>query len=799
MAVADTPDEGNAANRTMDAPAGSAGDGMAAGSGSSGAAASSTLALVDGLFLAVIASPASSSPAGATGRRVVPAIPLQHARSFLSGKVVNVATGGAAGGFGSIGEVSANDAASCIASAPNRNNTTATEHLEQLLVDLPLHRHSHIKFPTREGLVRAHVDCEDGILVEHEARTRPASKSSHAANETGSRDSILISLKRPRAVTAASGTMACEDFHSDLLRVKNAAGSLTADFLGVGGLDQVLLLPPSSLASAYTYSNDGDDTSMNQDEDRGAARQALAGLVAGCALTDGTSVILPHSLDPEDDPTCKKILRTSSDGTRALRLPSIHGEHWKEVAKVMGKGSSTDTSMHVESPHSSKRRAETIDESSSSSHETDGGLSQSQQQPWRAKLTKALHSRLEAEERASKRRRLDQEVRRELVRRSRRALEGLNASNGDGSTGSTSTMASGVCKPAMIRLRYGTTPLLSHGESNRGSSVGISLNVCVDVAFTGSGSATSAGLDGLHLSFSPASSQDSPSAMIKSLSGTVPRLEPGDCVSIMASVDITGLNGIVGIRKSKRNNDEDGGFELAVSALWSNRSATGNGVGDKKGCILGTLKLSYEAMILPSSTHGSQTRRLTHEVDWSSKRNGNATSTSKTMRPTAVFEYRDPRVITIDVTKSNDSADVAGENLRDMVESLNFLVMAGSGGRNCVELCYSSSPSSFVVEHPRIIVLAQCPEERVGLVRLVLKNLPDSAKIVGTASGGEIDRDAEQKKIMNAFLLCIRQEAKLIDAHRRSAPENMGLATLGDLAATQIKTDEVASRIIRKG
>ena len=222
---------------------------------------------------------------------------------------------------------------------------------------------------------------------------------------------------------------------------------------------------------------------------------------------------------------------------------------------------------------------------------------------------------------------------------------------------------------------------------------------------------------------------------------------------------------------------------------------------------MGTLKLSYEAMLLPSSTQGSYTGSFTHVVDWLSQRKGGADSTFKILWPTAVFEYRDPRVITIDVTKSNNFVDVARGSLRDMVESLNSSIMAGSGGRNRLELCYSSSPSmsaddnhqKLVSEHPRIVVLAQSPEERIGLIRLLLNNLPESAKIVGTTVGGEIDCDDEQKKIMNALLLCIKNEAKLINSHRHSATENIGLTMVGDLADSQVQTDEVASRIMRRG
>ena len=787
----------------MDAPAGSGG-----GAG---------LALVDGLYLAVLSAASSASaPFQRRGRVVVPAIPLRHVRSFLSGRVVNVATGDdAVIGSGSGGEEDSSggttDTSSCIASAPKHNAATATDDLDRLMVDLPVHRHSHVRHPTREGLVRAYVDCRDGMVVQHEQ-----AKRSNSSNSSNSSSSVAISLKRPRTshttTTLAGGE---EDSNAPLLRVRDAVGSLTADYIGVGGLDQILLIPSSSLASAVD-DNNGDDDAVDHDATKGgaAARQALAGLVAGCALTDGTSIVLPRSFDRGDDDDAArqhKMLRTSSDGTRTLRLPSMvddPGTHWLEMASVASKESSTYT--NTEAPSLTKQTTDkAMDEPDSSLEAGD----KQPQQPWRAKLTRALQSRLEAEERATKRRRVDQEVRRELVRRSRRVLEGLNAPGNHSECG----------KPAMIRMRYGTMPLLNHGGSGLGgSSLGISLNVCVDVVCIGGGGGdgdgtrskkAADGLGGLHLSFSPAACQDlSSSVTVKSLSGTVPILEPGGCVSIRASVVITSLSWVGGTNKkkvkSKNKNDpyEDDGFELSLNALWSDASATaGKGIGGKRGSVLGSLKLPREAMLLPSSLQGSHTSTvLTHEVDWSLQRHGSGSnSATKTLRPSAVFEYRDPRVITIDITECNGSGDGAVGRLRDLVDSLNSSIMAVSGGRNRLELCYfpsrpgagGGSAMSTVSQHPRIIVLAQSSEERIGLVRLVLKNLPDTAKIVGTTTGGEIDQVDEQKKIMKALLLSIKEEARLINAHRRSSPENMSLAMMGDLAAAQVNTDEVASRV----
>lgn len=314
----------------------------------------------------------------------------------------------------------------------------------------------------------------------------------------------------------------------------------------------------------------------------------------------------------------------------------------------------------------------------------------------------------------------------------------------------------------------------------------------------GNGSDKASGIEGLHLSFSPASSSSSwevwdvSSLKVHSVSGTVPFLQPDECVSIMASVDITGLRWSGGGGSSK---ESDGRLQLAINALWKDGRAIAAQTDRKKqGCVLGLLQLQYESLLLSSPQ--DTLAGFTHQIDFNNFNGLDSLHQTKSggPMPKAIFEYRNPRVITVDVSQCLGGAD--GGGLRDMVGSLNAALI-GSGGRNRIELCCLSSDGGHHHQHPRIIILSQTPEERLGMVKLVTKNLPDSARVVGTTSGGEVDQDAEEKKAMIALLHCMAQEVKLLDSHRCMASEDMRLSTVAGLAAAQAKTDEVASRIRR--
>ena len=410
-----------------------------------------------------------------------------------------------------------------------------------------------------------------------------------------------------------------------------------------------------------------------------------------------------------------------------------------------------------------------------------------QEQPWRAKLASALVDRLGSEARASKRRREDVEARRELARRSRRALE---SSGGRGTPGPTAEM---------VRIKYGTSPLYRSGSgtgSGSGSGDGalaVGLMACIDVICVGSrqSDAEEEGLEGLHLSFSPARSTLSSgwcidSISVRSASGTAPLLRLGECVSIMASVDVEGLRwaGKGGIATS-------GDFELSVNCHWKNSRET------KNGSVLGLLRLPQETVILPSfSSSGGHPWGITHEIDFSKGRNKIG---SPGPAPSAILEYREPRVLLLDVSRCVGGAD--GECLRPLVDAANK-ALSRSGGRNRIELCYTEVEASregqvqeLKKHHPRLVVLAHSPEERLELVRLLVKNLPEAARIAGTTVGGQIDPEQVQASAVRALLLSMAEEIKLMDRHRRLQAEGLRLDTVGDLAVAQAHTDEAASKI----
>ena len=720
-----------------------------------------SVAIVDEAFLCLL--PPASKLASASASALVSAVHLRDVPRFLSGRHAALTPEGVGdegalfhggGGGGGGGE----EGGTC----PTDVGALVTE----VLVPLPpppaaasssSSASALVRRPVREGTGRAHVDCGDGVAVVHcrpsAAATAAATSSAPGGGEDGG----------GRHTTLRGGTGPV-----DLLHVgAGGAGTLVADFCGVGGLDQVLFLPPLSgrarpAATAATAADGGDcrDPSF------------LAGVLAGSALSDGTSVVLPRSRRG----ACLALGR-SPRGTPTLVLPPTDPvAHWDATSSGTGAAAAAAPSPPPPVPQESQKDPR-------SDPRSDPG----QEQPWRAKLASALVDRLGSEARASKRRREDVEARRELARRSRRALE---SSGGRGTPGPTAEM---------VRIKYGTSPLYRSGSgtgSGTGSGDGalaVGLMACIDVICVGSrqSDAEEEGLEGLHLSFSPARSTSSSgwcidSISVRSASGTAPLLRLGECVSIMASVDVEGLRwaGKGGIATS-------GDFELSVNCHWKNSRET------KNGSVLGLLRLPQETVILPSfSSSGGHPWGITHEIDFSKGRNKIG---SQGPAPSAILEYREPRVLLLDVSRCVGGAD--GECLRPLVDAANK-ALSRSGGRNRIELCYTEVEASregqvqeLKKHHPRLVVLAHSPEERLELVRLLVKNLPEAARIAGTTVGGQIDPEQVQASAVRALLLSMAEEIKLMDRHRRLQAEGLRLDTVGDLAVAQAHTDEAASKI----
>ena len=727
-----------------------------------------SVAIVDEAFLCLL--PPASKLASASASALVSAVHLRDVPRFLSGRLAALTPEGV-GDEGALfhgGE----EGGTC----PTDVGALVTE----VLVPLPpppaaassssssSSASALVRWPVREGTGRAHVDCGEGVAVVHCRPSAAATSSAPGGGEDGG----------GRHTTLRGGTGPV-----DLLHVgAGGAGTLVADFCGVGGLDQVLFLPPLSGRARPAATATAATATAATAADGGDCRDPsfLAGVLAGSALSDGTSVVLPRSRRG----ACLALGR-SPRGTPTLVLPPTDPvAHWDATSSGTGAAAAAAPSPLPPVPQESQKDPRPdLRSDPRSDPRPDPRPDPGQEQPWRAKLASALVDRLGSEARASKRRREDVEARRELARRSRRALE---SSGGRGTPGPTAEM---------VRIKYGTSPLY-RGGSGTGSGDGalaVGLMACIDVICVGSrqSDAEEEGLEGLHLSFSSARSTLSSgwcidSISVRSASGTAPLLRLGECVSIMASVDVEGLRwaGKGGIATS-------GDFELSVNCHWKNSRET------KNGSVLGLLRLPQETVILPSfSSSGGHPWGITHEIDFSKGRNKIG---SPGPAPSAILEYREPRVLLLDVSRCVGGAD--GECLRPLVDAANK-ALSRSGGRNRIELCYTEVEASregqvqeLKKHHPRLVVLAHSPEERLELVRLLVKNLPEAARIAGTTVGGQIDPEQVQASAVRALLLSMAEEIKLMDRHRRLQAEGLRLDTVGDLAVAQAHTDEAASKI----
>ena len=195
--------------------------------------------------------------------------------------------------------------------------------------------------------------------------------------------------------------------------------------------------------------------------------------------------------------------------------------------------------------------------------------------------------------------------------------------------------------------------------------------------------------------------------------------------------------------------------------------------------MLCVLRLPIETLLLAPSISSYPPRSghwIQHEIDFASDSDG---VHHVHPVPSAIFEYRQPRTLTIDTSGEMNSAHDA-RMWKDLVSNLN----ASFGGTSFVDLyCKKGDPKL------KLVIFGSNPEERLALVRLVLRSLPETSKLV--------DEDPDEMRNVKALLLSLQKEAEALRRHRALPAEEIRPELLAEMAALQCETDGVASTIKR--
>jgi len=297
----------------------------------------------------------------------------------------------------------------------------------------------------------------------------------------------------------------------------------------------------------------------------------------------------------------------------------------------------------------------------------------------------------------------------------------------------------------------------------------------------------------VHISCSPIAHQhrdsDSENVTIRTQSGVVPLLRHNECVKVMCTVIIEGWK-----RNISANMVTDDALALAINAAWKTHDEDDEN-NERNGVILGILRLPLESFLLSLSS-------ASHIIDFSKKNPKNVSrwcrepnlafipnernlqnqncSLSQEI-PKAIFECRAPRDIFIDVSRtiSNDG----DYQFQEMIKCLN----GTTGGNGCVNLGSNGDDSTRM----KLVVWSTSPEERVGLIELVLKYLPEHCCVISE----NVDDDGTQLSLLRLLILCIQNEVKALKRHRTLSPEYFRTFLLNEIAHLQSVTDDTASRI----
>lgn len=288
--------------------------------------------------------------------------------------------------------------------------------------------------------------------------------------------------------------------------------------------------------------------------------------------------------------------------------------------------------------------------------------------------------------------------------------------------------------PEVVRLRYGVRQRTSSIE-NACDGISVVMDLEVDVMLRPSttanieASCTEQGDEGatignslhdFHLSCSLAKVASSsaaattPPKTIHTVSGVVPTFQHGDCITILASVHLADMR--LNIMQELGTSRLSSMLDMCIQGLWT--TDDGN-VSESKvasarhGAVLCILRLPVDTLFLapptlsppPQANHWIQ-----YEIDFGSSRSSqnHPGGHPSAPQPSAVFEYRSPRTLSIDTSTVQDVTI-----WKDLVSSMNARI----GGNSFIDLYWKKGDPRL-----NLVIFGSNMEERAGELNAALQS-----------------------------------------------------------------------------
>lgn len=508
---------------------------------------------------------------------------------------------------------------------------------------------------------------------------------------------------------------------------------VTADFCGMEDMEQILFLPPFML-------EDDKETSTSSGMD--LLRRFFRDIIFRSILTDG-SYLLFHRTN-----SGSVFISMSCDDKHAA------GKGIPYIRLSTADGLKTD----IYSITSGEEKVE-----------DDMGYN-----IWKRKLEMGIQKKIEQEYMTQIRTAKSRQVKKQIIQQSRVTLQRASLKHDQ------SLLKEVVDNTdlQLVRIRYGKH---SSNEVAIDSTLGFSLHIEVDIAFGTKRKRQredrNIGIDckcekinNVQLSASPVSNDES-KVTVYTQSAVVPSLLSGDCVTIMAAVQLSKIR--------LHDSHQDDRIKLAINVLWSisdQRVSFKDGRVRKSkmvGKVVGSVQVPLESVLL----HETQKKTISRLVEFNE-------NVRPRFVPSALFDYRQPRTLILKGTTSESTKSNRNE-LTFMVQRLNE--MCGIG--DTIELYDRETEAND--NTVKLSVYASSPTKRVGLVKLVLKYLSETSyEIVATTI-----MTTSKKYLVEEYAKAAKKELDLIEKHGSISPKKLRIQMIQEMAEAQSVTDELASTI----
>eukprot|EP00986_Skeletonema_menzelii_P020257 scaffold30651_cov154-Skeletonema_menzelii.AAC.10 len=526
---------------------------------------------------------------------------------------------------------------------------------------------------------------------------------------------------------------------SSSFQVHGGGSCLISDFTGIGGYEQALILPQveSCLMEDPSLNNRNDESVLTQ------RQLMLQAILANSILTDGSSAFLSRNTDIQvaADPMETTIFKLTPLDREVLSQCCSQ----ESAVRSQPKNKDFDNNLHSE---------ETKVNDNLTTGVTDSTSILSKNPEWLDAIEQTIESRLAKQVAKAKQLERTSQVRSDLIQK---GLETIHKAARLHSTTDGSLDIS--YEPQILRLRYGTRPR-TYSDTQNGLSAVIDLET--DIYLPSKHEPET--IHDFHLSCTLVSTFDHKVDNIRTQSGVVPEFQNGNCVTILASISLSDLD--VSIQS---NSGSASTLDFNIQGLWLDK------LQNRQGSVLCILRLPMSGILFsPISSTTRAGHCIQHEIDFTSADESDASA----LAPSAVFDYRHPRTINIDVSGSIGLQD--GRIWKDLVSRLNNQI----GMSSFIDLYFVKGDPTL-----KLVIFASTPAERASITNLVLQNLPENAKL--------IEQDPNEAKNVKALLVSLKNEAEAFQKHRTMSKGKVSSEMRKEMSSLQASTDGIASTIKR--